>query len=78
MWVGGVQEDPDNEDSQFIWDQSRTPILSSLWGPDEPNDWNGNEDHVEIWMHSGGQPGLNDYTGSRAKTYLCEAEKAQG
>ncbi len=77
-WIGGVKADPDDEISQFIWDRSKTPILRSLWRPNEPNNAKGNEDHVLISLPNKFTPVqvLIDDPGSRHFFYLCETEKS--
>ncbi len=78
MWVGAVRQDSDDDNSQFVWDRSRTPVLTSLWDPREPSNTGGNEDYVEFRMYikSGGDlSGLNDDKGFKTKSYLCEVDK---
>lgn len=76
-WVGGVQSDPYNETSQFVWERSGIPILGSLWDNDEPNDSDQNEDHVVISIHgSRKNASLNDETGSKTYRYICESDRS--
>ncbi len=78
MWVGAVRQDPDDDNSQFVWDRSQTTVLTPLWDPGEPSNTGGNEDHVELRMNikgGGALSGLNDDIGSKTKKYLCEVDK---
>ncbi len=75
FWVAAVQADPGNENSQFVWDRSRIPILGSMWLPNQPSDSGQNEDHAEVMLGRRGRPGLNDDTGSKSQKYLCETAK---
>ncbi len=77
MWVGGVEASPAAENGQFVWDNSRTPILGSLWQANQPNDWGsaiGSQDHVEVTLRQSATSGLNDERFDLLQYFLCEAD----
>ncbi len=58
VWIGLSDE---LTEGTFLWDNGE-PFSYSNWGLNEPNNFGGNEDHVEMVI-SGGQPGVwNDLT----------------
>ncbi len=59
--VGGLEANKSVEDGQFIWETSKTPILTSLWAEGQPDDGSstGSQEPVEMWLR-GKRPDLND------------------
>jgi len=51
-WIGLTDKD---EEDTWMWVNGETATYRN-WGPDEPNDWNNNEDYVEL---------LNQYVGGK-------------
>ncbi|GFN98794.1 pulmonary surfactant-associated protein d [Plakobranchus ocellatus] len=51
----------------FVYYNSKKPMPALKWRPGNPNNWNSNEDCVQIWWKD-----LNDITCSRRDKYICE------
>ena len=72
-WIGGLSTINDNT---FHWlDGSR--MIFSYWQPGEPNNWDGDEDKIEVKWYSDNQfnseqPGQwNDQTETEKRAFIC-------
>ncbi len=69
FWIGGREANPALEDGNWVWDMSGISVNHTLWHTGQPDNHNGAQDYVCILI---GESGLNDGTGSTARTFLCE------
>ena len=66
IWLGG--NDLENE-SVFRWSKDNSLIDFSVWDNQEPNNHNGNEDCVCLWL---GNLKWNDYGCTAALKFICQ------
>ncbi|GFN86553.1 collectin-11 [Plakobranchus ocellatus] len=55
------------QEGTFVYYNSKTPMPALKWRPSNPDNWNNDEDCVQIWWN-----GLNDIGCSRRSKYICE------
>lgn len=65
MWIGGTRRTK----SEFIWSKSGKEIISTRWSQGEPNNFNGNEDCIEMNAATGR---WNDRQCQNGAFFMCE------
>ncbi len=71
MWIGGRQLIPAVRDVNWVWDMSGMPVNETLWARNQPNNYDGNQDHICLYQ---GDNGLHDINQFGAYVFLCETE----
>ncbi|CAL8384873.1 unnamed protein product [Gadus morhua 'NCC'] len=67
-----------NVENLFVYSDG-TPADFLLWGPDQPDNWQNNEDCVQVRGMNHPEPGtLSDDFCSSAKEFVCKKPKGQG
>lgn len=74
-WIGAYQVDNSVEpNANFVWESTGNPLSYTNWNPGEPNDFQGEEDHVKFF--TGGSTSRsdlwNDSNGQNVSSYVVE------
>lgn len=68
VWIGG--NDQENENT-FVWSRHGNLITDPIWGGDNPNNQNDNEDCIEIRLNHGM---WNDRRCDHVTIFVCEKD----
>lgn len=66
VWIGGSDQINEND---FIWSKSGNSVNLTQWSPNEPNDYQGNEDCIEMDALHGK---WNDMPCGSTYPFICE------
>lgn len=66
MWIGGSDK---SKETQFIWSKSKNKITFTKWLSNNPDDYEGNEDCIEMLATTGE---WNDMSCDFNTHFICE------
>lgn len=72
FWIGGTNL---GNEPHFYWMGNKKPITFTDWLGGMPDNWQGNENCVEIWIALGSK--WNDRACSMLNNFICEEVNAE-